>query len=122
MFNHIFERRILRKIYGPVRDQHEEWIIRWNHELYQLYKDLPISAYARIQRLQLYGHVMRMGEERLVNRLFKRMPLGTRSKGRPKTRWKDQVHTDMKELKIQYTPDRAEWKKQLDRAKDQRSL
>ena len=41
------------------------------------------------------------------------MPLGTRPKGRPKTRWKDQVHTDMKELKIQYTPDRAEWKKQL---------
>jgi hypothetical protein len=65
---------------------------------------------------------MRMGEERLVNRLFKRMPLGTRPKGRPKTRWKDQVHTDMKELKIQYTPDRAEWKKQLYRAKDQWSL
>jgi hypothetical protein len=57
---------------------------------------------------------MRMGEERLVNRLFKRMALGTRPKGRPKTRWKDQVHTDMKELKIQYTPDRAEWKKKTD--------
>jgi hypothetical protein len=92
----IFERRILRKIYGPVRDQHDEWIIRWNHELYQLYKDLPISAYARIQRLQLYGHVMRMGEGRLVNRQFKRMPLGTRPKGRPKARWKDQVYADMK--------------------------
>jgi hypothetical protein len=51
-----------------------------------------------------------------------RMPLGTRPIGRPKTRWKDQVHTDMKELKIQYTPDRAEWKKQLYRAKDQWSL
>jgi hypothetical protein len=59
-----------------------------------------------------------LGEERLVNRLFKGMPLGTRPKGRPKTRWKDQVHTDMKELKIQYTPDRAERKKQLYRAKD----
>jgi hypothetical protein len=47
----ILERRILRKIYGPVRDQHDEWRIRWKHELYQLYKDLPISAYARIQRL-----------------------------------------------------------------------
>jgi hypothetical protein len=34
----------------------------------------------------------------------------------------DQVYADMKELKIQYTPDRAEWKKQLDRAKDQWSL
>jgi hypothetical protein len=65
---------------------------------------------------------MRMGEERLVNRLFKRMPLGTRPKERPKARWKDQVHTDMKELKIQYTPDRAEWKKQLYRAKDQESV
>jgi hypothetical protein len=30
----IFERRILRKIYGPVRDRHDEWRIRWNHELY----------------------------------------------------------------------------------------
>ena len=53
---------------------------------------------------------------------LKELPLGIRPKGRPKTRWKDQVHTDMKELKIQYTPDRAEWKKQLDRAKDQWSL
>jgi hypothetical protein len=65
---------------------------------------------------------MRMGEERLVNRLFKRMPLGTRPKGRPKARWRDQVHADIKELKIQYTPDRANLKKQLDRAKDQWSL
>jgi hypothetical protein len=56
-----FERRILRKIYGPVRDQHDECRIIWNHEFYQLYKDLPIPAYARIQRLQWYGHVMRMG-------------------------------------------------------------
>jgi hypothetical protein len=32
----IFERKVLRKIYGPVCDR-GEWRIRYNHELYQLY-------------------------------------------------------------------------------------
>jgi hypothetical protein len=34
----IFERRILRKIYGPIKDDNA-WISRYNHELYQLYNE-----------------------------------------------------------------------------------
>jgi hypothetical protein len=55
------------------------------------------DTYMGVRRIPFCTVTLQFG---LVNRLFKRMPLGTRPKGRPKTRWKDQVHTDMKELKI----------------------
>ena len=42
----IFERKILRKIYGPVNEK-GEWRIRYNKELYELYKSsawlLPVD-------------------------------------------------------------------------------
>jgi hypothetical protein len=37
----VFERKILRAIYGPIKDS-DEWRIRYNSELYALYKDMDI--------------------------------------------------------------------------------
>lgn len=50
-----FERKILRRIYGPV--QEGVWRIRYNHELYQLYKTPKLSEYVRFMRLRWAGHV-----------------------------------------------------------------
>ena len=36
-----FERKILRRIYGPTQEE-GRWCPRWNNELYMLYKDLNI--------------------------------------------------------------------------------
>ncbi|MGC8789873.1 MAG: hypothetical protein ACP5QM_08215, partial [Caldisericum sp.] len=38
----VFEKKILRKIYGPSCDN-GEWCIRWNHELYEIYGDVDIA-------------------------------------------------------------------------------
>ena len=35
----VFERKIIRKIYGPFCDR-GEWRIRWNQELYDIYDDI----------------------------------------------------------------------------------
>lgn len=39
-----FERKILRKIFGPVMDG-GAWRIRYNHELYQLYQEPKLSTH-----------------------------------------------------------------------------
>ena len=38
----VFERKFLRKTYGPFCDR-GEWSIRWNQELYDIYDDIDIS-------------------------------------------------------------------------------
>ena len=46
----VFERQILRTIYGPFCDR-GEWRIRWNQELYDIYDDIDVVK--RIERLRL---------------------------------------------------------------------
>ena len=52
----VFERKVLRRIYGPICDT-GVWRIRWNHELYELYGDIDIIRKVKIQRLRWLGHV-----------------------------------------------------------------
>ena len=56
-----FENRILRKIYGPICEE-GIWRIRYNFELYQLYKSPDVVTSLKISRLRWLGHVQRMGE------------------------------------------------------------
>jgi hypothetical protein len=41
-----------------------------------------------------------MLEERMVKRVYKWKPILTRSLGRPKNRWEDDIINDIKKLKI----------------------
>ena len=41
--------------------------------------------------LKWFGHVERMGEERLVKRVYRANVEGNRGGGRPQKRWKDEV-------------------------------
>lgn len=47
----MFERKVLRRIYGPVRED-TGWRIRYNHELIRLYSDTNIVDYIKLQRLR----------------------------------------------------------------------
>jgi hypothetical protein len=55
----IFERKILRKIYGPVIDQ-DNWRIRTNSESDTLSGGVNIVRYINAQRLRWFGHIQRM--------------------------------------------------------------
>jgi hypothetical protein len=59
-----FERKILRRIYGPTQEQ-GLWRPRWNNELCRLYNDLNIVEDIKIRRLGWAGHIIRMEEGRI---------------------------------------------------------
>jgi len=93
-----FERKILRRIYGPT---HEGgcWHPRWNNELYSLYNEPNIVEGIKIRILEWVGHVIWMEEEiipkkKVLNGNFRT----TRPVGRPRTRWADVVQRDALQL------------------------
>jgi hypothetical protein len=84
----VFENRVLRRIYGPKRDEVTgEWRKLPSEELHDLY---PLPSLIRIIKLRMKWaeHVARMGEKR-NSRLFVGKPEGKRPLGRPRHRWVD---------------------------------
>ena len=47
----IFERKILRKIFGPVQDKDGSWRIRMNHELNELIGNTDIVRFTKSRRI-----------------------------------------------------------------------
>ena len=95
----VFERKVLRIIFGPVCVE-GEWRIRFNHELYDLYNSAVVTDLIRVKRLQWLGLVYRMDENCPTRRILFSNPVGTRKRGRPKMRWLDLVQGDLENLGI----------------------
>jgi hypothetical protein len=65
----VFENRVLRRIFGPKRDEVTgEWRKLHNWELHILYSSPNIISQIRTSRMRWAGHVARMGEERKCTR------------------------------------------------------
>jgi hypothetical protein len=61
----VFENRVLRRIFGPKRDEVTgEWRKLHNEELHNLYSSLDIIRQIKSRRMRWAGHVARMEEER----------------------------------------------------------
>ena len=71
----VWERKILRKIYGPVKEE-SDWRIRNNLELQQLFKGTDIVTDIKQRRLRWAGHVERMEENRNCRKVFRGKPEG----------------------------------------------
>jgi len=82
----IFERRILRKIFGPVQNEDGSWRIRMNYELNKLIENADIVRFIKSRRIAWLGHVMRMNYKRTPKRILEWKPSGTRIRGRPRKR------------------------------------
>jgi hypothetical protein len=95
----IFERKFLRRIYGPFKDQ-DNWRIRTNRELDTLTGGMNIILYIKAQRLRWVGHIQRMEDVRMVKKLTNWKPFGKRPAERPKNRWIDEILKDMEVLKV----------------------
>ncbi len=52
----MFERKVLRRIFGPVNEG-GRWRMRRNEELRALYQEASLSTFVRLQRLRWYGHL-----------------------------------------------------------------
>jgi hypothetical protein len=55
----VFERDVVRRVYGPVRED-ERWRIRSNRELEDILRGEDIVKFVKSQRLAWLGHVERM--------------------------------------------------------------
>jgi hypothetical protein len=62
----VFERKVLRKIFGPTKERDGTWRIKTNDELDKLIRHKNILNYIKAQRLNWLGHLHRMPEERMV--------------------------------------------------------
>lgn len=69
-------------------------------------------------RLRWYGHVKRRPPDYVGNLALQLSIPGHRSRGRPKTRWRDVVLKDMRECQVSENDveDRAKWKKNIRKA------
>ena len=83
---HIFERQILRKIFGPV-DIDDIWRIQNNMEIDELIEGADIVRFIKAQRIKRLGHIQRMDRARPTGKLLDWRPMGTRPVGRPRQQW-----------------------------------
>jgi hypothetical protein len=67
----VFENRMLRRIFGPKRDEVKgEWKKLHNEELRDLYSSPSIIRIIKSRRMKWAGHAARMGEKRNSYRLL----------------------------------------------------
>jgi len=83
----VFENMVLRRIFGPRRDEVTgKWRRLHNEELNDLYCSPNIVRVIKSRRMRLARHVARMGEERGVYRVLVGKPEGRKPLGRPRHR------------------------------------
>jgi hypothetical protein len=100
----IFERKILRKIYGPIQEG-DPWRIRNNEELNRSINGEDIVKFIKPQRIRWLGHVKRMEVGAMPRKIMERRLFIGRRKGRPRLRWMDDVVADLKVIKMEKTKD-----------------
>ncbi|XP_071039850.1 uncharacterized protein [Parasteatoda tepidariorum] len=108
----IFERRILRSIFGG-KQVDGTWYRRSNSELYRAFREPDVVKYVKIQRIKWAG---RMNRESSTHIIFLAQPIGSRPRGRPKLRWADCVERDFSVLKV------SNWKTTIRRRQALRKL
>jgi hypothetical protein len=80
----VFENRVLRRIFGPKREEDRSWRKLHNDELHNLYSSSNIVR--AIKQMRWAEHVARMREGRGVYRVLIGKPEFKRPLGRPRRR------------------------------------
>ena len=95
----VFENRVLRKVFGPKRDEVTgEWGKLHNVALNDLYSLPIVLRVVKSRRMRWAGHVARMGEDRGVHRVLVGKPEGKSPLGRPRRRLEDNIKMDLQEV------------------------
>jgi hypothetical protein len=94
----VFENNVLRRIFGPKRDEVTGgWRKLHNEQLHGLYSSPGIVRVIKARRMRWAGHVARMGEVRGAYVLVGR-PEGRRPLGRPRCGWEDNIKMYLREI------------------------
>jgi hypothetical protein len=116
----IFEWKIFRRIYCP-KYENEEWKSRTNRELEEMSKVENIVKWIKGQGISWLGHLERMENDRMPKKIFTQELEGTRRRGRPRKRWKEEVERNLQVLGVrrwrEMVADRKKWKDIVRQAK-----
>ena len=94
----VIENRMLRRIFGPKRDQvTRRWRELHNEELHNLYSSPSIVRMTKSRRIRWAGHGAQMGETRNGYRILLGKPEGKRPQGRLRRTWVDNSRMDLRD-------------------------
>jgi hypothetical protein len=121
----IFQRRIPRKIFGPLQER-DGWRICTSLELNILIGGANMVRFVKAERFKECGHSHRVEQYRIVRRIFKWCPMGKRSRGHPRNRWWDELLNDISILDVKNRTkavmDRWAWHDLVEKSKTHRGL
>jgi hypothetical protein len=80
----VFENRVLRRIFGPKREEDGPGRKLHNDELHSLYSSPNIVRVIKSRKMRWAGHVARIKEGRGVYRLLVGSPEGKKPLGKPR--------------------------------------
>jgi hypothetical protein len=107
----VFENRVLRRIFGPKRDEETGgWRKLHNEELHSLYSSPSIIRMIKSRKMRWAEHVARMGEKMNAYRILVGKPEGKTLLGRPRRRWVDNIKMDLREDGMDMAQDRDQWR------------
>jgi len=96
----VFENRVLRRIFGPMRGEvRGEWGKLRNEELNEPYSSPNIVWVIKSRRMRWTVHVACMWDRRGVFRVLAGKPERKRPLMRPRLTWEDNIQMDLQEVR-----------------------
>jgi hypothetical protein len=116
----IFKRKVLRKIAGPRRIEYRTLM---NHDIRDLTEGEDNVGFVKTQRLRWFGHVQRRDTQHILRKTLNWRPVKGKPRGRPRIRWEDQIHEDIRRIGIEdwrnKIQDRKIWEKTIRASREQ---
>jgi hypothetical protein len=95
----VFENRVLRRIFGPKRDEEiGSWRKLHYEELHNFYSCPSIIRMIKSRRMRWAGYVARTGRKSNAYMILVGKPEGKRPLGRPRCRWVDNIKMDFRDI------------------------
>jgi len=95
----VCENRVLRRIFGPKREEVAGGCRRLhNEELHKLYVSPNVIKVIKSRRIRLAGNIARMGKIRCAYNILVGKPKGKRPLVRPRLKWEDNIKMDLREI------------------------